>query len=149
MNTFSRHWRAIADIDGLGPYFRPEHSIHVGCRAGDEELVETRGLLHAVVTAAQVAEDGAELVSATLSELMMTERLDGYWLHLDVDVLDPSIMPAVDSPDPDGLSAARLRLCTPLRRVNDFDRSRTTTADEEDKPCSLGSREKKNRTETH
>ena len=103
-----RHWPAIADIDGLGPYFRPDHAIQVGCRAGDEELVETRGLLNAVITAPQISEDGAELVSATLAELMMTERLDGYWLHLDVDVLDPSIMPAVDSPDPGGLSAARL-----------------------------------------
>jgi arginase len=25
------------------------------------------------------------------------------WIHLDVDVLDPVIMPAVDSPDPGGL----------------------------------------------
>ncbi|HEY4017899.1 MAG TPA: arginase family protein [Pseudonocardiaceae bacterium] len=102
------HWPAIGDIDGLGPYFRPEHTIQVGCRADDEGLVETRGLLRAVVTAPQIAEDGAELVSSVLAELMMTERLDGYWLHLDVDVLDPSIMPAVDSPDPDGLSATRL-----------------------------------------
>jgi arginase len=102
------HWPAISDIDGLGPYFRPEHAIHVGCRPDDDALVETRGLLRAVVTAPQIAEDGAELVSATLAELMMTERLDGYWLHLDVDVLDPSIMPAVDSPDPGGLTAARL-----------------------------------------
>jgi arginase len=29
--------------------------------------------------------------------------LDGFWVHLDADVLDPSVMPAVDSPDPDGL----------------------------------------------
>ena len=103
-----RHWPAIADLDGLGPYFRPEHTVQVGCREDDDALVETRGLLRAVVTARQVAEDGAELVAATLAELMMTERLDGYWLHLDVDVLDPSIMPAVDSPDPDGLSASGL-----------------------------------------
>src|SRR5262249_15751796 len=34
--------------------------------------------------------------------------LDGYWVHLDVDILDPSVMPAVDSPDPGGLSAAEL-----------------------------------------
>jgi arginase len=27
----------------------------------------------------------------------------GFWVHLDADVLDPSVMPAVDSPDPDGL----------------------------------------------
>jgi arginase len=30
------------------------------------------------------------------------------WIHLDVDILDPSVMPAVDSPDPGGLSAAEL-----------------------------------------
>jgi arginase len=34
--------------------------------------------------------------------------LAGYWLHVDVDVLDPSVMPAVDSPDPGGLSADQL-----------------------------------------
>ena len=27
----------------------------------------------------------------------------GFWIHLDVDVLDRSIMPAVDSPNPKGL----------------------------------------------
>jgi arginase len=27
---------------------------------------------------------------------------DGFWIHLDVDVLDPLIMPAVDSPEPPG-----------------------------------------------
>ncbi len=34
--------------------------------------------------------------------------LDGYWLHLDVDILDPGVLPAVDSPDPGGLSPAEL-----------------------------------------
>jgi arginase len=28
--------------------------------------------------------------------------IDGFWIHLDADVLDPTIMPAVDSPDPPG-----------------------------------------------
>ncbi|GAB2918079.1 hypothetical protein GCM10027075_17610 [Streptomyces heilongjiangensis] len=32
-----------------------------------------------------------------------TPALGGFWVHLDADVLDPSVMPAVDSPDPDGL----------------------------------------------
>jgi arginase len=31
-----------------------------------------------------------------------------YWLQVDVDVLDASIMPAVDSPDPGGIGAAEL-----------------------------------------
>ncbi|MGC0387561.1 arginase family enzyme [Streptomyces sp. SAI-129] len=29
--------------------------------------------------------------------------LDGFWVRLDADVLDPSVMPTVDSPGPDGL----------------------------------------------
>jgi len=38
------------------------------------------------------------------------ERLDGkdFWIHLDVDILAPEVMPAVDSPDPGGLSYAEL-----------------------------------------
>jgi len=36
-------------------------------------------------------------------------RLDGFWVHVDVDVLDSAVMPAVDSPQPDGLSYAELR----------------------------------------
>jgi hypothetical protein len=32
----------------------------------------------------------------------------GYRLHVDVDVFDPTVMPAVDSPDPGGLTPAEL-----------------------------------------
>jgi arginase len=33
---------------------------------------------------------------------------DGYWIHVDVDVLDSDTMPAVDSPQPGGLQPDRL-----------------------------------------
>ena len=40
---------------------------------------------------------------------------DSLWVHLDVDVLDPTLMPAVDSPDPGGLTYAELSaLVVPL-----------------------------------
>ena len=43
------------------------------------------------------------------------DDLAGYWLHLDVDVLDPAVMPAVDSPDPGGLGRDELvELLAPL-----------------------------------
>ena len=32
----------------------------------------------------------------------------GYWIHVDVDVLDPTFIPAVDSPDPGGLTLDQL-----------------------------------------
>jgi arginase len=38
----------------------------------------------------------------------MAPGIDGIWVHLDADVLDPSVMPAVDSPDPGGLQPAEL-----------------------------------------
>jgi arginase len=34
----------------------------------------------------------------------------GYWVHLDVDVLDPAVMPAVDAPDPGGIAYPELEL---------------------------------------
>jgi len=34
--------------------------------------------------------------------------LEGYWIHLDVDVIDDEVMPAVDSRQPDGMSYAEL-----------------------------------------
>lgn len=39
----------------------------------------------------------------------------GFWIHLDVDVLDSTLMPAVDAPQPDGLSYEELsELLRPL-----------------------------------
>lgn len=41
--------------------------------------------------------------------------LDGFWVHLDADVLDIEVMPAVDAPDPGGLDHAELvELLRPL-----------------------------------
>lgn len=36
--------------------------------------------------------------------LLSRDELDGFWIHLDVDVLDDAIMPAVDYRMPDGVS---------------------------------------------
>ena len=45
----------------------------------------------------------------------MTRReLKGFWVHLDADVLHESIMPAVDSPNENGITFAQL---TDLLRV--------------------------------
>jgi arginase len=42
-------------------------------------------------------------------------KLNGFWLHLDVDILDDAVMPAVDSRTPGGLTYKQLDyLLTPL-----------------------------------
>jgi arginase len=102
------HWPAIADIDGLGPYFSPEDTVHAGCRDDDEGLSEAAALLGAVLPAVQILHRGVEQAARMILDVVGRVGLDGYWIHLDADILDPSVMPAVDSPDPGGLSAAEL-----------------------------------------
>jgi arginase len=48
------HWPAIANIDGLSPYFSPEDTVHAGCRDDDEGLYEAAALLGAVLPAVQI-----------------------------------------------------------------------------------------------
>jgi arginase len=103
-----RHWSAIADIDGLSPYFRPADVVHAGCRDNDEELAEVTKTIGLTIPASEIIRDGAAASAERIRGQLDHAGLAGYWLHLDVDILDPAVMPAVDSPDPGGLGAAQL-----------------------------------------
>jgi len=48
--------------------------------------------------------------------------VDGFWIHLDADVLDDAVMPAVDTREPGGLSHAELAII--LRRAVGTGRAR-------------------------
>lgn len=103
-----RHWPAVADLDRRGPYFLGRDVVHVGCRENDEHLDEVRQTLGAVIPARQLATDGVAAAARAAREIADAAHLDGYWLHVDVEVLDPEHLPAVDSPDPGGLDPAEL-----------------------------------------
>jgi arginase len=61
-------------------------------------------------------QDAAQTVGLIL-ERIGREDLQGFWIHLDADVIDPGIMPAVDSPVPGGPSLEEMaRLLGPLVR---------------------------------
>lgn len=102
------HWPAIADLDGLGPYFAASDAAHIGCREDDEQLSEVHQLLSAVIPARQVRQEGPAAVASGVRQVVGAAQVAGYWLHVDVDVLDPEHMPAVDSPDPGGLDPDEL-----------------------------------------
>jgi arginase len=105
--AIGRHWPAIADLDGLGPYFRPEDTVHAGCRDDDGRLPEVRDAIALALRSSDIIRDGAAAAAGIRARLTRPD-LDGYWLHLDVDILDPEVLPAVDSPSPGGLSAEQL-----------------------------------------
>lgn len=48
--------------------------------------------------AREIVPDPAAAAHAVLTHLGQDD-LDGFWVHLDVDILDASVMPAVDSPE--------------------------------------------------
>ncbi|WP_425861471.1 arginase family protein [Arthrobacter sp. TWP1-1] len=95
------HWPAIANIQGRGPYFAPGNVAHIGCRDDDPEFAEADSVLGLVMPARVAMQRG---MTATASAAAAVAGGAGYWLQLDVDILDPRWMPAVDSPDPGGLS---------------------------------------------
>lgn len=101
------HLPQISDIDSLGPYFRPDDTVHLGCRDDDEHLQECRAVLADTVTARDWIAHPRRTTEAVKA---VTNRpgLDGTWVHVDVDVLDPGILPAVDSPDPGGVETRHL-----------------------------------------
>ena len=59
-----------------------------------------------VITADEISRDPTR--AATAAREIADAAPDGYWLHLDVNVLDPDVMWAVDSPAPGGLQPAQL-----------------------------------------
>jgi arginase len=105
----------LTGIEGRRPYLRDEDVAVLGIRDLDEALTELGGLGVPVWEVTRLRAEGpARAARAALSHLERAD-LDGFWVHLDADVLDPGVMPAVDSPDPDGLSHAELvALLAPL-----------------------------------
>ena len=53
---------------------------------------------------------GVTRATADAIEVVAREDLSGFWIHLDVDVLDDDLMPAVDYRNPGGLSWEELTL---------------------------------------
>jgi arginase len=102
-----RHWSRIADIDGAGPYFPPGTTVHLGCRDDDEHLQEARATLGRVLPASTIRALGVSQTAAAALRVTAVAR-EGFWIHLDVDILDPRFLPAVDSPAPDGLDPEQL-----------------------------------------
>jgi arginase len=98
----------LAAIEGRRPYVRDVDVVVLGIRAHDEYRLDLQaaGISSRAVPALRV--EGAAR-SAQWAREQLTDCA-GYWVHVDVDVLDPAVMPAVDAPDPGGIAFAELEL---------------------------------------
>ncbi|HCT79496.1 MAG TPA: arginase [Micromonosporaceae bacterium] len=90
----------LTDLEGLRPYVRDTDLAVIGIRDDDVYIPEMAELDLAVWAEGRLRAEG---IDPALS-MLETQELQGFWIHLDVDILSPKVMPAVDSPDPGGLS---------------------------------------------
>ena len=95
----------LTNIHGLAPYIKEQYVWCVGNREYDEAYEHTiknsKATYRDLVSLRAL---GIEHCVNGFLEMINTQRLDGFWIHVDVDVLDDDLMPAVDSRTPGGLS---------------------------------------------
>ena len=101
----------LSNIDQLGPYFKEQNVWCVGNREYDSNYVAAieNTAIH-YYDLKTLRQSGIPDCISSFFTSLTTGPTDGFWVHLDVDVLDPLIMPAVDSPDPGGLSYPELNM---------------------------------------
>ena len=110
----------LAHLGGRSPLVDFRHVAVVGRRdsaapcPGHAALADSPAL--DVPGSALTAQEPGELAAAVLARVASPD-VEGFWIHLDVDVINPAVMPAVDSPEPGGPMPDELvSLLTPLVR---------------------------------
>jgi arginase len=106
---------ALASIESRVPLVLDEDVVLFGVRDDDPLLEEIRGTAMSVATAGDIARLGPASVATRALARLRSPELSGFWIHCDFDVLDSSVMPAVDTPEPAGLDFDTLvELLAPL-----------------------------------
>jgi arginase len=91
----------LTDIDGLKPLVRDQDIIVFGYRDAEQAAIygsqDVRDTDMHVFDLPYVRKIGTITAAASQAvEMLVNDELNGFWIHLDADVLDDSIMPAVD-----------------------------------------------------
>ncbi|TPQ16129.1 arginase family protein [Streptomyces sporangiiformans] len=99
--------RQLTDLEGRGPLLRDGDIVALGFR--DEEESAEAGMQPLPPALHAFGLDDVRALGAGTAARRAVERLTaggsaGYWVHLDADVLDDAIMPAVDYRLPGGLT---------------------------------------------
>ncbi len=96
----------LTDIEDRAPLVRDRDVVAIGfgigpIEGGTPDILDTSiGL----VGRYDLRRVGAEQAARGALARLPTHSLEGIWVHVDVDVLDGELMPAVDSPGADGLT---------------------------------------------
>jgi hypothetical protein len=125
---------AVGDLEGRSPLVRVEDAVIVGFRDAEEQARDGSQSLPDALLAldlAAVRAAGARAAAEqALVHLTRPGAPDHFWVHVDADVFDDTVMPAVDYRQPGGLSAESSRPSSPPRSLpaaSQASMSRSTT----------------------
>jgi arginase len=98
----------LTSIDGLKPYVRDEDIVLFGYRDAEQSSIygsqDVRNTSIHVFDLSDVKKLRIITAVTLATKSLLKKELDGFWIHLDADVLDDAIMPAVDYRLDGGLS---------------------------------------------
>jgi arginase len=98
----------LAGIENRRPYLRDADVVVLGIREHDEYRMDLQAAGIATRPVPELRAEGASRSAKWAREHLAD--CAGFWLHVDVDVLDPAVMPAVDAPDEGGIAHRELEL---------------------------------------
>ena len=102
----------VGDLEGRGPLLRAQDAVVVGYRDAEEQARDGSqplpGALLALDLAAVRASGAHAAAEHALAHLTRPGAPERFWVHVDADVLDDAVMPAVDYRQPGGLSPDEL-----------------------------------------
>jgi arginase len=100
----------LTNIDGLKPYVREEAIFCYGNREYNEFYEAP--IINSSVNyyhLNKIRQMGINRITEKFLTIIDKNELDGFWIHLDADVLDDAVMPCVDSRNTGGLSYNELK----------------------------------------
>jgi arginase len=101
----------LTTFDGYRPLVRDADVVVLGFRDAEEAASYDSQLPPPdmrTIDLVQVRRSGIEAAAREAIDRLSRNELNGFWIHLDADVLDDAIMPAVDYRLPGGLSFGEL-----------------------------------------
>lgn len=98
----------LVNINNMRPYVRTTNTVALGFYddPADSEDYRTESIYQTdikTIDINKIHSVGAKEAALLALRSLENSNTNGFWVHLDVDVLDHSVMPAVDSPNPKGL----------------------------------------------
>jgi arginase len=98
----------LTDLEGRRPLVAEADVVAMGHRSLEAVAAEVLATPMTLFDVAELRRLGPGEAAGRAVATLAARGVEGFWVHVDTDVLDPELMPAVDSPEPGGLTHQEL-----------------------------------------